>query len=188
MPEQDRIIAQTQCWLDSVIIEHNLCPFAKSERDRGSIHFFVDDSTTMEQVLEQLVMECERLEQNTDIETSLFIMSHIAQDFSDYLLLLDIANELFITQGYEGIFQLASFHPDYQFADTTEEEPANYTNRSPYPMLHIIREASLERALQHYPDPELIPQRNVALCRKMGLTKMQALLAHCQHQSNSSSE
>jgi len=180
MSNNKKIILQTQCWLDNIIIEHNLCPFAKRERDRGSIRFCVDDNIEIAQALEHLVLECERLEQEVSIETSLFIFAELVQDFDDFLDLLDIANQLLIAQGYEGIFQLASFHPEYQFADSFHDDPANYTNRSPYPMLHIIREASLEKALQNYPDPELIPQRNVDYCRTMGIEKMQQMLENCR--------
>lgn len=180
MSNHQQIIVQTQCWLDSIIIEHNLCPFAKKERDRGSIHFCVDDSSKIDEALEHLLLECAQLERQADIETTLFIFAQICQGFEEFLDVLDIANQLLISQGYEGTFQLASFHPDYLFADSFQDDPANYTNRSPYPMLHIIREASLEKALQNYPHPELIPERNMAFCRAMGIEKMREMLAHCR--------
>ncbi|MCU7818155.1 MAG: DUF1415 domain-containing protein [gamma proteobacterium symbiont of Lucinoma myriamae] len=175
----DKIIKQTQCWLDSVIIEHNICPFAKRERDKGSIHFCVDDNQDISQALENLVLECERLDQQPEIETTLFILSQIGQDFYHYLDFLDIANQLLIDQGYESVYQLASFHPDYCFDHSDEDDPANYTNRSPYPTLHIIREKSLEKALQNYPNPELIPERNIEYCQSLGLKKLQEMLRHC---------
>ncbi|MCW8931328.1 MAG: DUF1415 domain-containing protein [Gammaproteobacteria bacterium] len=174
-----KIIEQTQCWLDSVIIEHNICPFAKRERDKGSIRFIVNDSSEMSETLEHLVRECEHLDEHSEVETSLFILAKLGQDFNDYLDLLDIANQLLIEQGYEGIYQLASFHPDYCFSGSDENDPANYTNRSPYPTLHIIREESLEKALQTYPQPEQIPERNIKYCQKLGLEKMQQMLEHC---------
>ena len=90
--------------------------------------------------------------------------------------LIATAAKLFVDQGYEGVYQLASFHPDYCFAGEDENDPANYTNRSPYPMLHIIREASIEQALKSYPNPELIPERNIELTRKLGLEKIRTLL------------
>jgi len=99
----------------------------------------------------------------------------MAENFDDYLDFLEISNQLLIDQGYEGVFQLASFHPDYCFADTSPDDPANYTNRSPWPMLHIIREASLEQVLQNYPNPEDIPQRNIDYCRQLGLEVMQKM-------------
>lgn len=177
----ERMIKQTQCWLDSVIIEHNICPFAKRERDKGSIRFTVDESSELSQVLENLILECERLDENPEIETTLFILAKVGQDFNDYLDFLDIANQLLIEQGCEGVYQLASFHPDYCFADSNVDDPANYTNRSPYPTLHIIREKSLEKALQSYPEPELIPERNIDYCQNLGLEKMQKMLAACKN-------
>ncbi|NOQ79107.1 MAG: DUF1415 family protein, partial [Gammaproteobacteria bacterium] len=132
------------------------------------------------QALENLVLECERLDQQPEIETTLFILSQLGQDFNDYLDFLDIANQLLIDQGYESVYQLASFHPDYCFEQSDEDDAANYTNRSPYPTLHIIREKSLAKALQSYPDPELIPERNVEYCQSLGLKKMQEMLKHCK--------
>ena len=178
--ESDKIIRQTQCWLDSVIIKHNICPFAKKERDKGSIYFCVDQHSDISQALENLILECERLESQPEIETTLFMLACLGQDFNDYLNFLDMANQLLIAQGYEGVYQLASFHPEYCFADSETDDPANYTNRSPHPTLHIIREQSLEQALQSYPNPELIPERNVEYCNKLGLKKMQDMLADCQ--------
>lgn len=177
----ERMIKQTQCWLDSVIIEHNICPFAKRERDKGSIRFTVDESSELSQALENLILECERLDEKPEIETTLIILAKVGQDFNDYLDFLDIANQLLIEQGCEGVYQLASFHPDYCFADSNVDDPANYTNRSPYPTLHIIREKSLEKALQSYPEPELIPERNIDYCQNLGLEKMQKMLAACKN-------
>lgn len=176
----DKIIKQTQCWLDSVIIKHNICPFAKKERTKGSIYFFVDSSHEISQTLENLIIECERLDSQEEIETTLFMLAHTGKNFNDYLNLLDIANQLLTDQGYEGIYQLASFHPDYCFAQSEQDDPANYTNRSPHPTLHIIREKSLATALQSYSNPELIPERNIAYCNKLGLKKMHSMLQQCQ--------
>jgi len=108
-----------------------ICPFAKKERDADRIRFVVESSGQFETALENLLRECEYLEQNSDMETTLFILENIAENFNDYPDFLDIANQLLIDQGYEGIFQLASFYPDYCFADTDPDDPANYTNRSP---------------------------------------------------------
>ncbi|MBE9525568.1 MAG: DUF1415 domain-containing protein [Proteobacteria bacterium] len=179
MLDKKIVIQQTQCWLDKFIIALNICPFASKERDKGSIRFFVDENSNLANVLENFVLECERLDQNDEIETTLFILGAMAEDFEDYLDFLDIANQLLISQGYEGVYQLASFHPQYMFAESEKDEAANYTNRSPYPMLHIIREESLEKALLTYPNPELIPENNIALCRKMGVEKTQAILSAC---------
>ena len=175
----EKIIKQTQCWLDSIIIEHNICPFAKRERDRDSIRFIVEPSSAINQALENLILECERLDDNPEVETTLFILEKIGRNFDDYLNFLDIANQLLIDQGCEGVYQLASFHPDYCFADSSDDDPANYTNRSPHPTVHIIREKSLEKALQNYPEPELIPERNIDYCQTLGLENMKQMLARC---------
>ena len=99
--------------------------------------------------------------------------------FDDYLDFLELAEALLLEQDYEGIYQLASFHPDYCFEGAKQDDPANYTNRSPYPMLHLLRESSIELALASYPHPENIPQKNIKSLRELGLTKIQSLLAGC---------
>ncbi len=191
MPEQkqklnitsEQIIEQTKCWLDNIIIAHNICPFAKKERDRDSIYFTINDSIEIAQVLENLVFEYERLDQQPEIETTLFILANCCQDFDDYLDFVELANQLLNALNYEGTYQLATFHPNYCFAESAIDAPENYTNRSPFPMLHIIREESLEKALNTYPNPELIPQRNIEYCQKLGIKKMQEMLAKCTNQN-----
>lgn len=171
--------AATQAWLKSIIIEYSICPFAKREQERDSIYFSVNHDTNIENCLLHLMDECERLDTETDIETTLLIYADAFAKFDDYLNFLEIAEALLIEQGYDGVYQLASFHPDYCFQGAAPDDAANYTNRSPYPMLHLLRETSIERAVANHPDPESIPQHNIELTRKLGLTKMQALLAAC---------
>ncbi len=178
LPDQ-HVTAATLAWLKSVIIEYSICPFAKRELERGSIYFSVNHDTTIEQCLLHLMLECDRLDTAPDIETTLLIYADAFAEFDDYLDFLGIAETLLIEQGYEGIYQLASFHPDYYFQGVEPDDAANYTNRSPYPMLHLLRESSLEQAIAGHPDPENIPQHNIELTRKLGLAKMQALLAAC---------
>ncbi|MFA6052186.1 MAG: DUF1415 domain-containing protein [Methylobacter sp.] len=176
-------ITATQAWLKSIIIEYNICPFAKRELERESIRFCVDQDTEIENCLLNLMLECDRLDTDESIETTLLIYANAFTAFDDYLDFLEIAETLLRDQGYEGIYQLASFHPDYCFQGADQDDPANYTNRSPYPMLHLLREASIEKAVSAYPDPENIPQRNIELTRELGLAKMRALLAQC-YQAN----
>ncbi len=175
---EQKIIAKTQAWLKLVVIGLNFCPFAKSVFDKGKIHYQVSTARALEDCLKDLIDEAERLDISENIETSLLIFPDALEDFDDFLDALEIGDELMQAQGYEGIYQLASFHPDYCFADSDVDDAANYTNRSPYPVFHLIREKSIDDALAKYSkDPELIPETNVKLAREMGLDKMRALLA-----------
>lgn len=175
----DVITTQTQSWIETVIIGLNFCPFAKREYDRGNIRYSICHDIQIEHCLHKLIDECIELDSKPEIETTLLIFPDSFIDFDDYLDFVDLARSLLDDQGYTGTYQIATFHPDYCFDDSTDTDPANYTNRSPYPMLHIIREASLERALQNYPKPEEIPTRNIELARSQGQAKMQALLDAC---------
>jgi len=175
-----QIVAATQNWLTSFIIAHNICPFARHVHENNGIRYQVINSDKLEDCLEALMEECRHLDAEPATETTLLIFAEACGEFDDFLDLAAIAEQLLIDQGYEGIYQLASFHPDYCFAESSDNDPANYTNRSPYPMLHIIREASIELALQSYQNPEQIPERNIALTRELGLEKMQAQLAACK--------
>ena len=172
-------IAATLAWLKTVIIEYSICPFAKSVVDRGSVRFSVSHDPEIESCLMNLMLECDRLDTDADIEITLLIYANAFTAFDDYLDFLELAETLLIEQGYEGVYQLASFHPDYCFDGAKLNDAANYTNRSPYPMLHLLRETSLERAIADYPHPENIPQHNIELTRELGLAKMQSLLAAC---------
>lgn len=179
MPETNTIINQTKKWLSTVIIAHTLCPFAKREYDNNSIHYAVIDAADLEIQLEQIILECEALDNDATRETSLLIFPEALSDFEDYLDVLALATTLLEQQGYEGVYQFASFHPAYCFEGAARDDPGNYTNRSPYPMLHILREASVEAALEKFPNPENIPARNVRLTRDLGLKVMKDLLAEC---------
>ena len=181
MTVDKQVISQTECWVKSVIIECNFCPFAKRELEKGSIRYRVIHEKTLEDCLQAVVDECVFLDDDKTTETTLLVFPNTFSEFNDYLQLVEIAEKLIIQQGYEGIYQLASFHPDYVFADSALDDAANYTNRSPYPMLHLIREASLEKVLENYPDPEAIPERNVEYARSLGLDTMKAKLHACCH-------
>ncbi|AEG02250.1 DUF1415 domain-containing protein [Methylomonas methanica] len=185
MISDQHVIAATQNWLNRFIIAFNICPFARREQQRNTIRYRVSHADRTEAALETLIEECRFLDENPETETTLLILPNGFKDFDDYLDMLDIAERLLQAQHYEGIYQLASFHSDYRFemaSELDQDDPANYTNRSPYPMLHIIRESSIERAVATYPDPENIPARNIKLTRELGLEKLQALLAGCFHE------
>jgi len=179
MPSPTALIQHTQKWLSSVIIGHTLCPFAKREVDRGSIRYAVVESGDPQTQLEHVMTECTLLDTDTDVETTLLIFPNGLNEFQDYLDALDLANALLDAQGYCGIYQLASFHPDYRFEGVPPDDVSHYTNRSPYPIIHILREASVERVLKTYPHPDLIPKRNIEKMRGLGIDIMQGLLKAC---------
>ena len=158
-------IGRTRAWLESFVLAHDLCPFAGRDSRRDAIRYAVADATDLEGLLHELVTECRRLDAEPGIATTLLIAPAGMEDFDDYLDWLELAEQLLEELEYTGIYQLASFHPDYVFDGVEAADPANATNRSPYPMVHILREAELERALASYPDPESIPQRNMAKLR-----------------------
>jgi hypothetical protein len=178
--DKSAIIDQTINWVNSVVIGLNFCPFAAKPMLKKQVRFVVVAEDAMEAGLEKLADELAFLNNSTEIETTLLIFPNGYADFETYLDLVDLAEALNEDLGFEGIFQIASFHPEYCFADADQDDPANYTNRSVYPMLHLIRESSVSDAIAHHPDPDGIPDRNVALARKKGLQHMQDLLAACK--------
>lgn len=165
--------------MESVVVDLNLCPFAKRELVKNRVRFYVSEATTEEQLLSDLQAELELLSSDETIETTLLIHPEVLQDFYDYNQFLDYVDDLLEQLELEGIYQVASFHPDYQFGGTEPDDVENYTNKSPYPMLHLIRESSLEKAIASYPDPDKIPERNIELLETMGREKMKALLQAC---------
>jgi hypothetical protein len=177
--EDDRIAAVSRQWVESVVIDLNLCPFAKRELVKNRVHFSVSGATTEERLLTALEVELELIANNPLIETTLLIHPVVLQTFADYNQFLGVADNLLLQMKLEGIYQIASFHPDYQFAGTGPNDAENYTNRSPYPMLHLLREESLERAIVDFPDTGNIPVRNIELMNSLGGDKLRALLRAC---------
>ena len=173
----DTAVEQTLRWIDKVIIAENFCPFARKERESKRIRAISTEETDNALILQALLDELQLLENNSGIETTLLIIAQGSKDFFDYLDLVDLANRLLKQERYDGIFQLATFHPDYIFADAPADATSHYTNRSPFPILHILREESLETALKTFPNPENIPVRNVKHAEKLGKTFFQKLLA-----------
>ncbi len=169
----------TKKWLNSVVVDLNLCPFAKRELNNDKVRFVLSQVTTEKQLLDILLEELTLLHTDPNIETTLLIHPSVLNNFFDFNDFLFAANGLIAEQGFEGIFQLASFHPNYQFAGVDENEASNYTNRSPYPMLHILREASLTKAIDAYPDVDKIPERNIELMQDMGGDRLRLLLEAC---------
>lgn len=175
------IIAQTKKWIIDVVVGCNFCPFAGREVKRGSIHYEVIHSQDQKQVLEALAASFMMLDKDPSKETLLLILVKSFENFRHYLDMLDIAESFLEKEGYEGVYQIASFHPNYIFDQTKEDDPSNFTNRSPYPMLHILREESLTRAIDAHPDAENIPLQNIAFTTKKGLQYMQLLKDACMN-------
>lgn len=177
--ENEIVIEAVKTWVETVVVGLNLCPFAKQALLANGVRFVVTEATTEEGLLAALQVELELLDQCSSIETILLIHPAVLRDFYDYNQFLDYADGLLIEMEREGVYQIASFHPDYQFGGTEPDDAENYTNRSPYPILHLIREASLEQAVANYPDSDKIPERNIALANSLGRDKLQALLRAC---------
>lgn len=178
---KQQIQQATANWVKQVIMKYNICPFARREIEKDSIRYHVCQYRAMDQVLEDFIVECQRLDKHPEIETCLFILPQGYEGFYPYLDLVDIANDLLVEQGYEGTYQLASFHPDYCFDGEPMDDAANYTNRSPYPTIHIIREEGMAIALASYDEPESIPERNISFCRRKGSDFFEQKLKQCQH-------
>ena len=150
-------------WLDNVVIGLNLCPFAKKPRKNNQIKLVISNATDDETLLTEFMDELQFIEQvdPNDKDTSLFAVANALEDFEQYLNFLAIANMTVQQLGLEGKFQLASFHPNYQFEDTSPNDRENLTNTAPCPVIHIIREATVEKVLKVYPNPEQIPENNI---------------------------
>ncbi|MDG1733896.1 MAG: DUF1415 domain-containing protein [Thalassotalea sp.] len=169
MFSDERVIDQCKQWLEKIIIGLNFCPFAKKEFVNNTIAYPVLRNVDFESALQGLIEQCEYLTEHPEISTSLIIFPEEFSYFEDYLYLVSLAEKLLIKQGYEGIYQIATFHPDYYFADVDEDDVSNYTNRSPFPILHLLREDSLARAINAHPDPEGIPDKNIEVCDHKGI-------------------
>jgi hypothetical protein len=180
-PDANTIIAHTRCWIERVVIELNLCPFARKPFEAGQVRFVVSAADQPEALLGDLHRELEFL-RSTDageVETTVLIHPCVLKDFLDYNDFLGVVDALIAEEGYEGEFQVASFHPDYQFAGTTADDAENYTNRSPYPALHLLREEGLARAIDGYARPDKIPERNIRTLEDAGAERMRELLGQC---------
>ncbi|WP_296930368.1 DUF1415 domain-containing protein [uncultured Marinobacter sp.] len=180
---ETEVISATRKWVEDVVVGYNLCPFAKRELVRNRVRFVVSEAKTEDELLQALHSELQRLEDEPEIETTLLIHPDVLQDFGPYNEFLDAADGLLAYLEMEGVYQIASFHPDYQFAGTDPDAAENYTNRSPFPMLHLLREASLEAAIDSYPDVDAIPQRNIELMETLGAERMRKILASCVENS-----
>ena len=174
-----RVEADVRRWLERAVIGLNLCPFAKAVYARQQVRIVVSDATTERALLEQLGEEMALLRDTPSetIDTTLLVHPQVLQDFLDYNDFLDTADALVEAMELDGVLQVASFHPHYQFADTEPDDAENLTNRAPYPILHLLREDSVDRAVAAYPEPDAIIERNVATMRELGIEGFRKLLA-----------
>ncbi|MGF6275633.1 hypothetical protein ABIB38_004034 [Massilia sp. UYP11] len=168
--DDDAIIAATRKWLERAVIGLNLCPFAKSVHVKEQVRYVVSTATTPEQLLETLMDELQHLSDTSpeQVDTTLLIHPFVLNDFEDYNEFLDVADVAVEDLQLDGELQVASFHPDYQFADTDPADISNYTNRAPYPILHLLREDSIARAVEAFPEADAIFDKNIATMEKLG--------------------
>ena len=173
--------AHTRAWLERAVIGLNLCPFAKAVHAKQQVRYVVTDARDAAALQAALIDELHWLAHADPevVDTSLLIHPHVLQDFADYNDFLDLADEALLQTGLDGVLQVASFHPCYQFAGSDENDIANATNRSPYPTLHLLREASLDRAVAAFPDPEAIYEANIATLRALGPAGWSELQQQC---------
>ena len=176
--DADAVEAGVRRWLERAVIGLNLCPFAKAVYVKQQVRIVVSDATTERALLEQLGEEMLLLRGTPadDIDTTLLVHPQVLQDFLDYNDFLDDADALVEAMGLDGVLQVASFHPHYRFAGTQPDDAENLTNRAPHPILHLLREDSVDRAVAAYPEPDAIVERNIATLRALGADGFRALL------------
>jgi hypothetical protein len=179
MTDQAIILSTTQTWLEKAVIGLNLCPFAKAVHVKSQIRYAISAATNTRELHADLLAEIEFLLEAdpNKVETTLLIHPHVLNDFLDFNDFLDVADTLLEELNADGIIQIASFHPEYQFFGTKSEDIENYTNRSPYPILHLLRESSIEQAVHTYPDTDEIYQKNIETLQRLGLEGWRRLLA-----------
>jgi hypothetical protein len=173
-------------WLENVVVGLNLCPFSKLPYSQGRIRIQADLCSQEEEAFERIIHEINILEERgeQELETTLLVFPELFDDFEQYNDFLYTANEFMRLRGWEGIYQIASFHPEYQFAGTNKTDAENFTNRSPYPILHFIREASLTAAIEAYPGVDDIPDRNIALMNGMSDADLKHYFSWCFKNKN----
>jgi uncharacterized protein len=180
--DTEKIIAETRAWVNRVVIGLNLCPFAKAVQVKNQIRYVVCDATDADQLLTAL---CEELHLLADaapeqVETTLLIHPYVLTDFLDYNDFLDVVDAALEELEYDGVIQIASFHPHYQFADTEADDVTNATNRSPYPTLHLLREDSIDKAVEAFPEADKIFDANMRTLKKLGPDGWEALQKQCK--------
>jgi hypothetical protein len=174
---RDEVVASTRAWIEQAVIGLNLCPFAKAVYAKDQIRYAVSDAETTGVLRDDLAQELHALAQADPgvIDTTLLIHPNVLTEFDDYNAFLDVADATIKTLDLGGVLQVATFHPGYRFAGTAPDDVTNNTNRSPYPMLHLLREASMDLAVAAFPEASLIYQRNIETMRRLGVAGWAAL-------------
>jgi len=172
-----QVVADTVAWLERAVIGLNLCPFAKGVHVKGQVHYFVSGATTPQALLQDLIEELKSLValDASVRDTTLLIAPECLQDFLDFNDFLSDADQALVDLELDGVLQIASLHPQYQFAGTLEDDITNYTNRSPYPTLHLLREDSIDRAVAAFPNAEAIFETNMQTMEQLGQSGWDAL-------------
>jgi hypothetical protein len=175
--DAQRVIAETRIWLERAVIGLNLCPFAKSVHVKGQIHYAVSQAQTAAELLNDLVIELNALLTFAPAirDTTLLIAPDCLADFLDFNDFLMLADQALVDLDLDGVLQIANLHPNYQFAGTGVDDITNFTNRSPHPTLHLLREESIDRAVQAFPEAETIFERNMQTMERLGAAGWAAL-------------
>lgn len=166
----ENAVILTRQWVEAIVVGLNLCPFAAPVVKNATIHYALCEGRNAETVIQAFLAELDRIQSSPEDElaTTLLITPYALEEFEQYLDTLDILQSLLERSGLSGVLQLASFHPHYQFAGVPEQDITNWTNRSPFPCFHLIREGMMSRVLMNYGSPDQIPERNMALMRELG--------------------
>jgi len=179
LPAADRVIAETRAWVRRAVIGLNLCPFARAVDVKAQIRYVVSDASDAQTLLATLCDELQRLA-DTDpalVDTTMLMHPAVLTDFEDFNDFLELADAAVEELGLEGVLQVASFHPRFQFADTAPDDVTNATNRAPYPTLHLLREESVDRAVAAFPEAEAIFERNMETLEQLGSAGWESLRA-----------
>jgi uncharacterized protein len=179
-------LIQTRTWVDRAVIGLNLCPFAKGPQVKGLVRYVESEADEPAELLRDLVEELQRLAATSadQLETTLLVHPLVLQDFEDFNDFLGLAEDVVAELDLEGVIQVASFHPDYCFADASPDDVTNATNRSPYPTLHLIREDSIDRAVEAFPEAETIYEANMATMERLGEEGWSKLREHWEADRN----
>lgn len=165
-------------WLQEVVIGLNLCPFARKPFMANKVRIEVVAEARAEALIQQLQAELRFLDEHPELDTSILVLTQALDDFLAYNDFVHEVEDWLWREGYEGIYQVASFHPDYYFADTEPSDVSNFTNRAPFPLLHILREQQLEELLARYPDADTIPEQNILRLRQLSAEQLRQLFSY----------